>query len=154
MWNSVIYINDIGVSGLHASSARVNCATGVHYNAARACATSRDSVRSLSILFVPSYWCWFLDTTLFWGKTSNKVFSYNFYNFTSKYLLNKGINIRKISFTLYPANSRVGSGNPVLGRSVANFPLNPVGIACWVAKLIAALSRLDTASKKMEILNI
>ena len=36
-----------------------------------------------------------------------------------------------ISFTLYPAHSRVGRGNLVLRHSVPQFPPNSGGIACW-----------------------
>ena len=52
-----------------------------------------------------------------------------------------------LSFTLFPAHSRVGRGNLVLRHSVAHFPPNSGGIACWVAELNAALC-LDTRAKK------
>ena len=52
-----------------------------------------------------------------------------------------------ISFTLYPAHSRVDWGNLVLRHSVPHFPPNSGGIACWVAELNAALC-LDTRAKK------
>ena len=38
--------------------------------------------------------------------------------------------INKISFTRYPAHSRVGRGNLVLGHSVPHFTPNLGGIAC------------------------
>ena len=53
----------------------------------------------------------------------------------------------KISFTLYPAHSRVGIGNLVLRRSVTHLLPNSGGIACRVAELNAALY-LDTKAKK------
>ena len=53
----------------------------------------------------------------------------------------------QISFTFYPAHSRVGRGNLELRYSVAHFPLNSWGIACWVAKLIATFC-LDTEDLK------
>ena len=52
-----------------------------------------------------------------------------------------------ISFTLYPAHSRVGRGNLVLRHSIPPFLPNFGGIACWVAQLNAALC-LDTRTKK------
>ena len=52
-----------------------------------------------------------------------------------------------ISFTLYPAHSRVGRWNLVLRLSVLHFPPNSGDIACWVAEFNAALV-LDTRAKK------
>ena len=52
-----------------------------------------------------------------------------------------------ISFTLYPAHSRVRRGNVVLRHFVPHFPPSSGGIACWMAELNAALS-LDTRAKK------
>ena len=57
------------------------------------------------------------------------------------------VKFKKISFTLYPAHSRVGRGNLVLRHSVPHFLPNSGGIACWVAKLNVALN-LDTRAKK------
>ena len=53
----------------------------------------------------------------------------------------------QISFTLYPAHSRVGRGNLVLRDSVPHFLPNSGAIACCVVELNAALS-LDTRAKK------
>ena len=53
----------------------------------------------------------------------------------------------KISFTLYPAHSRVGGGKLVLRHSVLHFPRSSEGIACRVAELKAALF-LDTRAMK------
>ena len=39
---------------------------------------------------------------------------------------------------LYPAHSRVGTGNRVLRHSVPHFPPKSGGIACWVVELNAA----------------
>ena len=38
--------------------------------------------------------------------------------------------LNKISFTLYPANSRVGRANVVLKHSDPHFPSSSGGIAC------------------------
>ena len=59
----------------------------------------------------------------------------------------KTIQSIEISFTLYPAHSRVGRGNLVLRHSVPHFLPNSGAIACWVAELNAALN-LDTRAKK------
>ena len=55
--------------------------------------------------------------------------------------------LNQISFTLYPAHSRVGRENLVLRYSVPHFLPNSGGIACWVTELNAALN-LDTRVKK------
>ena len=51
--------------------------------------------------------------------------------------------IKYISFTLFPAYSRVGSENILLRHFVPHFLLNSGGIACWVAELSAALCQQD-----------
>ena len=44
------------------------------------------------------------------------------------------------SFTLYPANSRVGWGNLVLRHSVPHFLPNSRGIAYWVAEIAVGVN--------------
>ena len=62
-------------------------------------------------------------------------------------MLSKFIKTNNVSFTLYPAHSRVGRGNLVLRHSVSHFLPNSGDIACCVAELNAALN-LDTRAKK------
>ena len=82
------------------------------------------------------WFCWSEHLDGFqWGAISNPA--------TFKFF----IRFLNISFTLYPAHSRVGRRNLVLRHSVPHFPPSFGGIACWVAELNAALC-LDTRAKK------
>ena len=57
----------------------------------------------------------------------------------------------QISFTLYPAHSRVGRGNLVLIHSVRLFPTNSGDIAIGVSELNAAFCLDARAREEIEI---
>ena len=69
------------------------------------------------------------------------------YTINRKHRITIFYNNQSISFTLYPAHSRVGRGNLVSRHSVPHFLPNSEGIACWVAERNAVLW-LDTRAKK------
>ena len=59
----------------------------------------------------------------------------------------------QISFTLYPAHSKVGRGNLVLRHSVQPLSTNSGSIACWEAKINATLC-FATPERKNENINL